>query len=170
VRDGLLYYAYYDAGLRIFDLSEPAAPREVGYHASALAWGAHPHVDGIVYVADSREGLLAFRYTGVATAIEETDTTTEPDGLVLAQNYPNPFNTSTAINFSLPGPAVVDLAIFNLAGQKVSTLVSGELNSGAHAVSWDGRDDAGRSLASGVYLYRLDAGELRQHRKLLLIK
>ena len=170
VRDGLLYYAYYDAGLRIFDLSEPAAPREVGYHASALAWGAHPHVDGIVYVADSREGLLAFRYTGVATAIEETDTTTEPDGFVLAQNYPNPFNTSTTINFSIPGPAAVDLAIFNLAGQKVSTLVSGELNSGAHAVSWDGRDDAGRSLASGVYLYRLDAGELRQHRKLLLIK
>ena len=170
VRDGLLYYAYYDAGLRIFDLADPAAPRQVGYHPTTLAWGAHPHDDGIIYVADSREGLLAFRYTGQQTVVEEA-ADVELLGFVLRQNAPNPFNTSTVISFSLPRRAAVNLAIFNLAGQKVATLMSGERDSGSHAVGWDGRGDDGRSLASGVYLYRLDSGGGRMlYRKLLLIK
>ena len=176
VRDGLLYYAYYDAGLRIFDLADPSAPRQVGFYPTTLAWGAHPHTDGNTYVADSREGLIALRYTGprpgLGTAIEETRTTNvEPGEFALGQNAPNPFNSSTVINFSLPRHSAVDLAIFNLAGQKVTTIVRGERLEGSHSVGWDGRDNDGRSLASGVYLYRLEAdnGNTR-YRKLLLIK
>ena len=149
VRDGLLYYAYYDAGLRIFDLSDPAAPRQVGYHPTTLAWGAHPHADGIIYVADSREGLLAFRFTGEQTAVEEA-AEVEPPGFELRQNAPNPFNTATVISFSLPRQATVNLAIFNLAGQKVATLMSDERDSGSHAVGWDGRGDPERAAFNAI--------------------
>ena len=79
VRDGLLYYAHYDAGLRIFDLSEPAAPQQVGYHPATLAWGAHPHDDGYVYMADGREGLLAVRYTDLSKLVQESVVSVEPD-------------------------------------------------------------------------------------------
>ena len=176
VRDGLVHYAYYDAGLRIFDLADPTAPRQVGFYPTTMAWGAHPHTDGNTYVADSREGLIALRYTGprpgLSTAVEESRTAEGgPGEFALGQNAPNPFNSFTIINFSLPRRSAVNLAIFNLAGQKVATIVRGEHLEGSHAVGWDGRDDDGRSLASGVYLYRLegDDGNTR-FRKLLLIK
>ncbi len=64
-----LYWAYYDAGLRVFDISLPENPVEVAHHPSTLAWGAHPHSDGHVYVADSRLGLRAFRFDQPAFAV-----------------------------------------------------------------------------------------------------
>ncbi|NKB71721.1 MAG: T9SS type A sorting domain-containing protein [Candidatus Latescibacteria bacterium] len=69
VQDGLLYWAYYDAGVRIFDLADPEKPVEIGYYPSAQAWGAQPHGDGLVYVADSFAGLLALRFVEPAWAV-----------------------------------------------------------------------------------------------------
>ena len=83
----------------------------------------------------------------------------------LWQNYPNPFNPSTTIRYGLPGSSRVTLAIFNPLGQLVTTLVSGEVEAGYHDV----RFDAAR-LSSGVYLYRLTAGDFVQTRKLLYLK
>ena len=168
-RDGLLYWAYYDAGLRVFDLTAPAEPLQVGYHPSPLAWGAHPHDDGLVYVADSIEGLLAFRFwaaraTAVASAGEQ------PTIPALEQNHPNPFNRGTRIAYSLTAPGEVELEVFNLAGQRVACLVSGYAARGTHRINWDGTDDAGRELASGVYLYQLRQGERTELRRLLLLK
>ena len=106
------------------------------------------------------------------TAVTETFAASLPQSITLAQNYPNPFNGSTVIRFALPTVSEVELAIFNLTGQQVATLASGERRAGTYTLRWDGRDDDGRALASGVYLYRLRTGDGQQveTRKLLLIK
>ena len=93
-----------------------------------------------------------------------------PAAFSLQQNYPNPFNSSTVIRFSLSKSTKAKLTVYNLAGQKVVTLVDGVRSAGGHTVRWDGRDDDGRTLASGVYLYRLRAGEHAETRKLLLLR
>jgi hypothetical protein len=94
-----------------------------------------------------------------------------PQAYTLQQNYPNPFNSSTVIRFALPTSQDVELAIYNLAGQKVATLVDGTRQAATYTVRWDGRDVSGHDLASGVYLYRLRAGgEQVQTRKLVLIR
>ena len=93
-----------------------------------------------------------------------------PREFSLAQNYPNPFNPATTIRFDLPRSEEIGLAVYNLTGQKVATLVHGLREAGAYTLRWDGRDDDGRELASGVYLYRLEAGERVETRKLLLLR
>jgi hypothetical protein len=88
----------------------------------------------------------------------------------LRQNFPNPFNPSTMINYQLPMNTHAKLSVYNLLGQEVRTLVNGHQPTGIHEVTWDGRDDAGRTVASGVYLYRLEAGGYVQSKKMVLIK
>jgi flagellar hook assembly protein FlgD len=88
----------------------------------------------------------------------------------LAQNYPNPFNPSTRIRYSLARNSQVSLSIYNVAGQLVKTLVNDTRTAGPHAVTWDGRDDRGVPVASGVYFYRLVAGDFTKTRKLTLLK
>ena len=94
-----------------------------------------------------------------------------PAAFALHPNYPNPFNSRTHLSFSLPDDQPsVELAVYDLLGQKLAVLVSGARESGFHSVTWDGRDDAGRSLASGSYLYRLRAGAYEGVGKLLLLR
>ena len=94
-----------------------------------------------------------------------------PQTFALFQNYPNPFNSATAFRFALAVRSEVELSIFNTAGQKVATLVHRVLPAGTHALRWNGRDDAGRQLASGVYLYQLKIGRQQlKTRKLLLLR
>lgn len=81
-----------------------------------------------------------------------------PSMILSAGNYPNPFNPITTITYELQRELPADLAIYNVLGQKVRDLVRGEIQMGLNAVCWDGRDDAGRQLVSGVYFYRLKAG------------
>jgi flagellar hook assembly protein FlgD len=77
----------------------------------------------------------------------------------------------TVIRFALPADEEIELAVFNLTGQKMATLVQGAREAGTYTVSWDGRDDDGQTLASGVYLYRLRTGQQQmENRKLLLIR
>ena len=95
-----------------------------------------------------------------------------PGEVSLSSNYPNPFNPQTLITFILPKPAFVNLEIYNILGQRVRNLTDGFRQAGTHSVTWDGRDENGRKVASGVYLYRLvvDRGRSVQTRKLLLIR
>jgi hypothetical protein len=93
-----------------------------------------------------------------------------PDDYALYQNYPNPFNPTTRINFDLPEASQVRLAVFNLLGQEVRTLVAGQLPAGRHFVAWDGRDASGQVVGSGLYLYRLQAGDFVSSRKMLLTR
>ncbi|MBO6522853.1 MAG: T9SS type A sorting domain-containing protein [Balneolaceae bacterium] len=94
-----------------------------------------------------------------------TEEEVNPNEFRLSQNYPNPFNPSTNISFNLPSSGEVTLKVYNLLGQEVVTLVNGRLNSGSHTVAFD----ASR-LASGMYIYRLQAGSHLQTKKMLLIK
>ena len=83
----------------------------------------------------------------------------------LSQNYPNPFNPATEISFRLPVATDVTLEIYNITGQKVATLIDGNLSAGEHRVSWDGRDHS-----SGVYFYRLTTPGFSDSRKMILLK
>ena len=92
---------------------------------------------------------------------------------VLLQNAPNPFNASTAISFLIPFRLAGEptrLSIYNLAGQLVRVLQLEAQQAGEHRLSWDGRDNYGREVASGVYIYRLDVGEWAVHRRMLLLR
>ena len=93
-----------------------------------------------------------------------------PDGPQLQQNAPNPFNSQTVLAYILPESGPVRLEILALTGQRVAVLSQGHQRAGYHRLSWDGRDDAGRPLASGVYLYRLVTTEGILTRKLVLLR
>jgi hypothetical protein len=93
-----------------------------------------------------------------------------PDGLELKQNHPNPFNPTTRIAFNLPETQDVLLDVYNVNGQRVRTLVEGVMSAGEHSVEWDSKDDNGRAVASGVYLYRLTAGNYTTSKKMTLLK
>ena len=92
------------------------------------------------------------------------------DEFVLAQNFPNPFNAATTLSFRLAGPSYVKLAIYNASGQWVRTLVDGVRPAGAHQVTWHGRDERDMTVGSGIYFYRLQAGEFTMIRRMLLLK
>ena len=93
-----------------------------------------------------------------------------PDGPQLQQNAPNPFNSQTVISWFLLRPGAARVEVFALTGQRVTVLYQGPRKAGVHRVHWDGRDDRGRPLASGVYLYRLVTDERVQTRKLTLLR
>jgi len=94
-----------------------------------------------------------------------------PTDFVLGQNYPNPFNPMTLISFSLPKEAPVTFEIYNLLGVKVRTLMAGETRSaGTYQYTWDGKNDSGVGMPSGVYLYRVAAGQYVASKKMTLLK
>lgn len=88
----------------------------------------------------------------------------------LRQNAPNPFNPSTVISFTLAESGPAELQVFNLRGQNVRRLVAGSLESGDHSVTWDGRDDGGARVPSGVYFYKLRAGDFEGMQRMVLLK
>ncbi|MCY3737494.1 MAG: T9SS type A sorting domain-containing protein [Gemmatimonadaceae bacterium] len=92
-----------------------------------------------------------------------------PDQFSLGQNYPNPFNPSTIIPYQLPLAAHVRLQVFNLLGQRIATLVEGEQPAGFHSARWNGTDDSGRAVGSGVYLYRLQSGSRVATERMVLV-
>ena len=93
-----------------------------------------------------------------------------PDSPQLAQNAPNPFNSQTVLSYFLHAPGLARLEVFALTGQRVAVLHQGPQQAGYHRLHWDGRDDAGRPVASGAYLYRLVTGETVLTRKLTLLR
>ncbi|KPK69746.1 hypothetical protein AMJ82_04960 [candidate division TA06 bacterium SM23_40] len=100
-----------------------------------------------------------------------------PRPLLLEQNYPNPFGLSTTIAYTVPpsewtgeAPIDVSLAIYNLLGQRVATLVAGPRVPGEHRSVWGGLDDGGRRVATGIYYYRLEVGGRSESRRLVYLK
>lgn len=88
----------------------------------------------------------------------------------LGQNYPNPFNPSTVINYSMERKGKIDISVFNVLGQHVKTLVNGEVDAGAHQAIWDGTDQNGASVASGVYFYKMVTDKYVDTRKMALMR
>ncbi|MGB2981401.1 MAG: FlgD immunoglobulin-like domain containing protein, partial [Candidatus Zixiibacteriota bacterium] len=98
------------------------------------------------------------------------DNPNAPKSFTLFQNQPNPFNPVTQITYQLPEACQVRVTIYNVRGQRVRTLHDGRQSAGRHTLNWDGRDTGGRLLSSGIYLYRLEAGQFHQTRKMTLMK
>ena len=143
----------------------PLDRSRVGRFAEAIVFSGN--LQGTFYLDDVR---LVTSAAASGTAVLEAHDETVPQEFGLGQNYPNPFNSGTIIRFALPAADEVDLALYNLAGQQVMRLAQGRRAAGSYTVRWDGRDEAGRELASGLYLYRLRAGDRVETRKLLLLR
>ncbi len=101
---------------------------------------------------------------------DEDPASVVPTDYALEQNYPNPFNPTTTIRFNLPAAASVTLKVFNVGGQLVKTLYSGELSAGSHQLQWDATNELGQKVTSGVYFYQLQSRDFRQVRKMMLMK
>ncbi len=122
---------------------------------------------GELYMVDLLGGALYRFSSNPATDVAEAP---RPVAFELLQNYPNPFNPSTTIRYRLARAAQVELAIFNAAGQRVRTFSTARQPAGEHAIQWDGQNEEGHPTASGVYLYVLRVGDVRQSRKMLFLK
>jgi len=150
-------------------------PVVFGYSGYELAWGFG--LSTYWYVAhgpDFHARLVGAVIDGVnygsLTAINDDETLLLPHLFGLEQNYPNPLNATTIIPYQLGHPTMVKLEIYNFLGQRVKSLVNERESAGQHQVLWDGRDDAGNSLPSGVYLYRLSAGEFVATKRIVLLR
>ena len=105
-----------------------------------------------------------------ATAIAELEDRNTPDEYELGNAYPNPFNPETTIRFSLPWSVDVKVDVFNDQGQLVRSLVNETMNAGQFEVTWDGKNDAGQQVASGVYIYKINAPNLSMSKKVTFLK
>lgn len=115
-----------------------------------------------------RTSLLAARVSW--ESLREGRDGREPVSIELLQNLPNPFNPSTMVRFALPEEQWVRLTIFDLRGRRVRGLLDARVEAGFHRESWDGRDDSGRSVASGVYFVQLRSGDIVQSRRMVLVR
>ncbi|MCK4597911.1 T9SS type A sorting domain-containing protein, partial [bacterium] len=125
-----------------------------------------------IYVSSTYEGVIYVLQDETTPVSELGPSEQVPFSFKLDQNYPNPFNSSTHIPFSLLREDLSDvsLRVYNLLGQMVRQLVIPPLEDGRGMVTWDGRDDAGKLVASGLYLCRLEVGSLRRTRKMILLR
>jgi flagellar hook assembly protein FlgD len=125
---------------------------------------AYSRFVGTVYFDD-----LTVQVIGNTTGIAGTKTGL-PTTYELEPNYPNPFNPTTTISYGVPQPGRVRLTIFNMLGQQIRSLIDMDRAAGRFTATWDGRDDAGIAVGSGVYFYRLVAGEAMMVRKMMMLK
>jgi len=115
---------------------------------------------------------LALRDLGdIITSVElDASAQSTPEAYALAQNFPNPFNAETTIRYSVPEAGQVVLEVCNSLGQRVRTLVDGSQNTGAYIVRWDGQDDRGNALSSGIYFYRLMTDTFSSTKRMALLR
>jgi hypothetical protein len=110
------------------------------------------------------------RHVSELVSVKEGNGHLDPASYRLEQNYPNPFNPETVIKYHIPHSAHVKVAIFNLLGMKVRTLFDSFQKAGEHSAVWDAKDDEGNSAASGIYFYRLETGEMKLQKKMVLVR
>jgi hypothetical protein len=135
-------------------------------------------------IAGTLTGYAETRYLGKLQLAEDTEwdvhlapAETAIDGadalpplFTLHPNYPNPFNAGTVILYQFPQTAHVELTIYNIAGQRLKTLIDESQHPGLHRVTWDGTDVSGRQVGTGLYLYKLTTPAQTQTRRMILIK
>jgi hypothetical protein len=179
------------AGARIFALDVEGEVTSIGITDARGMYELNAVAPGLVTVVADQQGYGAAQLSVTVNAnvygLDNVNITMSPSsptsvgdpGVVpekfaLDQNYPNPFNPDTKISYSLSAPSVVTLTVFNILGQEVATLVNGNSAAGIFQAVWNGKDNLGRAVASGVYMYKLHATagstEFLQTRKMLLLK
>jgi hypothetical protein len=127
-----------------------------------------PHSDD--YEGNARiDEITLFSFDSIPLAIDD-----EPDDLPtefsISQNHPNPFNPTTIIEYTLPARSNVQIEIFNLLGQKIKVLVNAEQPAGNYEIAWDGKDNDGQTLSSGIYLYKITTNKYTNSKKMVFIK
>jgi len=152
--------------------------------SAAVYWRGHARLEGSIDLSGSSAGLYDLvvenpdgQTVVLENAFEVIDTTTTdsetpgaPGRFALMQNYPNPFNPSTTISFDIAVERRVTLNVYDVGGRLVRTLVSGTLAPRNYNVVWDGKNDGGSAVSSGVYFYRLQAGDFTSVKKLVLLR
>jgi len=126
-------------------------------------WDVHYKVTALDHVGNESDVASAASTTG-------DDMPQAPDAFALYQNVPNPFNPATTIRFDLPKATYVKLSIFNVKGELVSTIADRHMSEGRKEFMWTAKDNRGRSVSSGIYFYRLVAGDFVQTRKMVLLR
>ncbi len=135
-----------------------------------------PDNEGALFFVDSTNAgfqpiyIKGYLDIDLATGVETDTDLPMPTEFDLKQNYPNPFNPTTRIAFAVPRQGHVRLDVFNLLGQKVRTLVDEDLPAGNHSVEFDGTDNYGSPVASGIYFYRITTADDTDSKKMLLLK
>jgi photosystem II stability/assembly factor-like uncharacterized protein len=122
--------------------------------------------DNKLFAATHGRGMFS---TTIVTSVREIDDNV-PFNFELSQNYPNPFNPSTKFRYSLPEAANVKVIIYDLNGRQVAELVNNYQNAGTYEATWNGNNDLGFQVASGTYVYRIEAGSFTQVKKMVLLK
>ena len=141
----------------------------------------HPHYNGdeaghTTYESCENKGKAVWRMMARLAGWSGPETSAgisegkHPDAFCLWQNHPNPFNLETMIRYQLPKQAEVRLKIYNVLGELVMTLVDEKQPEGFYTVRWNGMDEEGRAVASGVYLYRIEAGDFLAVNKMVILK
>jgi hypothetical protein len=169
-----LAVAYFTAGFRLYDITNPTYPDLVDQFDTSPktgegifegAYGCFPFGPGAtVYVNDRPNGLYVFRFD-FPTGVERT-----PAGVSLVANRPNPFGASTTVAYRVERATEVSLTVHDVAGRRVRVLDAGSVAAGEHVATWDGRDETGREVASGVYFCRLRASGQEIVRKMVLVR
>jgi len=148
---------------------------DLSYNTDAKSYsraaGGFP-VGDLNWFPDKKAEWIAAGRPSIAevTGIKERQNAAAPADFTLSQNYPNPFNPTTSIEYRLDKPGHVKLAIYNVLGNVVKTLVDKKQNAGNMEVTWDGTNEAGVMMASGVYYYRLESGSTSKTMKMVLLK
>ena len=140
---------------------------ELQYQLTDLVYGTE-YTAGVSAVYDTGESDIVeviFTYMGDAAGNPAVPLVT-----ALSGNYPNPFNPTTEVKFSLNETADVNIIVFNIKGEKVKTLVNGHMEAAFHTVTWNGDDDSGRNVGSGIYFYKMRAGKYTSTKKMILMK
>jgi hypothetical protein len=139
-------------------------PTDLGVTALETRLHIYSTFVGTVYFDD-----LTVQKVGTTTAVKGVGANV-PRVFDLSNNYPNPFNPSTNIQFAVPHQGNITLAVYNVLGQHVRTLAEGDYAPGQYTVTWDGKDESGRTVTSGMYFARLETGSIALVRKMLMMK
>ncbi|MDZ7797088.1 MAG: FlgD immunoglobulin-like domain containing protein [Candidatus Marinimicrobia bacterium] len=149
---------------------------KVNANLNATGLAVYSPYDNALIELITNNGVSAYSFEKIESdpVIPERDTTAVasslPEDFRLYQNYPNPFNPATTIRFDLPEDAMVNLSVYDITGRKVRTLVNGHLRAGYNRVVWNGSDSRGNILATGLYIYKLQAGEYVEIKKMTYMK
>ena len=138
-------------------------------------YGGSGFAASVVDVGKNKSGTMLFDIRPVLpgeqiTSVEVQEAAQVPSEYTLGNNFPNPFNASTQIHFSLPQTSHTTLTVYDMLGRKIRTLESGVLPAGHHRITWDGLDRHGRSVASGVYMVRLEADGFSEAKRMTLLR
>ncbi|MBN1347769.1 T9SS type A sorting domain-containing protein, partial [candidate division KSB1 bacterium] len=147
---------------------QSTAPLRIGKAGTATGPEAYPPFFKGYY-----DEIKIYNYPAVELlkGIVSVDNTPEiPREFELAQNYPNPFNPTTQIRFAVPEAQHVKITVYNVLGKKVTTLADKKVAAGRHSVRWDGTNEFGIQVATGIYYYKLEADNFTKIRKMLLLK